>query len=346
MPGFDYSKWDNLEVSDDEETYHPNIDNNLMIRINREQRARREAEEAKLRKKYTKAGDTKALEELEKKKKYHVDNICTTAENRTIVNPTTPDVIPKKEVESFDDSEYHEFVEKNKALLEEYVHSDWPDMRELMRIHGKILTHEHTHAWLLLSCLQAEMKGQSSEMLALAKGAEVLSQLNELARTMNKPVLSANVVGRYFDNMVDNPKTKDTFQEGVDAFVQRVKERAVVKKKEMEEEERQAKEWEEQEAKQAALEADPDVQTEKVLLTDAMRNMTTEERCGPGGLDPVEVFDSLPPALQKCFETADVELLQKTAMEMPPEEFQYHFDRCKKSGLWSAGPSEDVDEVE
>ena len=31
--------------------FHPNIDNNLMIRINREQRARREAEEAKLKKK-------------------------------------------------------------------------------------------------------------------------------------------------------------------------------------------------------------------------------------------------------------------------------------------------------
>ena len=45
----DYSKWDHIDLSDDEETYHPNIDSSLMIKINREQRARREAEEKKER---------------------------------------------------------------------------------------------------------------------------------------------------------------------------------------------------------------------------------------------------------------------------------------------------------
>ena len=46
---FDYSKWDKLDISDDEKEYHPNIDSSLMIRIKREQRARREAEEEKKR---------------------------------------------------------------------------------------------------------------------------------------------------------------------------------------------------------------------------------------------------------------------------------------------------------
>ena len=42
-----YSKWDNIELSDDEDNFHPNIDNNLMIRLQREKRQQREAEEAR-----------------------------------------------------------------------------------------------------------------------------------------------------------------------------------------------------------------------------------------------------------------------------------------------------------
>jgi cell division cycle protein 37 len=345
MPGFDYSKWDKIDLSDDEETFHPNIDNNLMIRINREQRERREAEEAKQRKKLVKAGDEQGLAALEKKKKLHVNNCSTTVEDRTIVNSAPADVIPRKEIDDFDDKEYHAYIEEHEKLLLEYVHADWPEMRELMRMQGKILTHEHVHAWLLLTCLNKQMAGKTSEMKQFAKAAEVLSQLNELSRTMNKPVLSANVVGRYFDNMLNNEKTQATFQEGVDAFVQRVKERAVVKKKEQEEAAKQEEEWQAKAKEQEALEADPDVKTEKVLLTDAMRNMDKEERLGAGGLDPVEVFESLPPQLQECFASGDIELLQKTAMAMDPAEFQHHFERCKKSGLWNAG-GDDVDEVE
>ena len=48
---------------------------------------------------YEKAGDAEKLAELEKKKKLHVDNICTTAESRTVVNSNPePDKIPAKEV--------------------------------------------------------------------------------------------------------------------------------------------------------------------------------------------------------------------------------------------------------
>lgn len=339
MPGFDYSKWDKIDLSDDEETYHPNIDDNLMIRINREQRQRREAEEAKLRKKFTKAGDTAAIADLDKKTKLHVDNMCKDVENRTIVNHVEEDKIPSKNVEDFDDKEYKGFIEKNEALLEEYCHADWPEMRELMRIHGKTLVHDHTHAWLLLTCLNKEMEGHHAQMKTYAKGAEVLSQLNELARTMNKPVLSRNVVGRYFDNMVDNPKTMDTFQEGVDSFIKRVEERAVVKKKEMEQ---QAHEETEAElAAEAEKSGEEGATQEKVLLTEAMSHMSVEERVGAGGLDPMEVFESLPPALQKCFESGDIELLQQTAQQMKPEEFHYHFERCKRSGLWNAGGATD-----
>lgn len=97
-------------------------------------------------------------------------------------------------------------------------------------------------------------------------------------------------------------------------------------------------------------------------VADAIREAEEEEkkaRLGPGGLDPVEVFESLPEvnknlsynikanilgillfsfhcfqSLQKCFETQDIPLLQQTIAAMSEEEATYHMKRCVDSGLW------------
>ena len=45
----------------------------------------------------------------------------------------------------------------------------------------------------------------------------------------------------------------------------------------------------------------------------------------------LQVFDSLPESLQDCFQSGDVQQLIQTAQSMKPEDFQYHFDRCKLS---------------
>ena len=60
---------------------------------------------------------------------------------------------------------------------------------------------------------------------------------------------------------------------------------------------------------------------------------------GPGGLDPVEVFQSLPDALKECFESQDIAKLQETIRAMPEEDARYHMKRCVESGLWK--PAED-----
>ena len=59
-----------------------------------------------------------------------------------------------------------------------------------------------------------------------------------------------------------------------------------------------------------------------------------QERLGPGGLDPVEVFESLPEILQKCFESQDIASLQAAIRELPEEDARYHMKRCVDSGLW------------
>ena len=74
-----YSKWDNLELSDDEDNFHPNIDNNLMIRLQREKRQQREAEEAEQLRKLREDGSETALAQIakmEKTKKLQDDYIC------------------------------------------------------------------------------------------------------------------------------------------------------------------------------------------------------------------------------------------------------------------------------
>ena len=50
MPaGFDYSKWDNIELSDDEEDLHPNIDKDSWFRMKHRNRVEKEEEDGKTR---------------------------------------------------------------------------------------------------------------------------------------------------------------------------------------------------------------------------------------------------------------------------------------------------------
>ena len=72
-------------------------------------------------------------------------------------------------------------------------------------------------------------------------------------------------------------------------------------------------------------------------IEQAMKEVEEEERqkrLGPGGLDPEEVFATLPESLQKCFESRDIPLLQETISKMDEAEARYHLKRCVDSGLW------------
>lgn len=55
---------------------------------------------------------------------------------------------------------------------------------------------------------------------------------------------------------------------------------------------------------------------------------------GPGGLDPNEVFPTLPEDLQECFISQDVNKIKEVIAKMDPAEAEYHMKRCVDSGLW------------
>ena len=58
------------------------------------------------------------------------------------------------------------------------------------------------------------------------------------------------------------------------------------------------------------------------------------EHVGPGGLDPAEVFETLPTVMQEAFGERSVDALREALGKLSPEDAQYHMQRCIDSGLW------------
>ena len=110
------------------------------------------------------------------------------------------------------------------------------------------------------------------------------------------------------------------FLSGVNVFIEKIQKRAVVKRKEMD------AQREEQE------QGGSRVKKEGVDLTDIPK----EERLGPGGLDPLEVIESLPQSMQDAFESRDTDNLRAALRNMDPKDAEYHMKRCVDSGLWNA----------
>jgi len=68
----------------------------------------------------------------------------------------------------------------------------------------------------------------------------------------------------------------------------------------------------------------------------ALEDIPREERLGPGGLDPVEVIKTLPKEMVEAFESRDVQQLQDVLMKMEPGVAEKYMKDCVDSGLWVA----------
>jgi cell division cycle protein 37 len=322
---FDYSKWDKLELSDDEDTFHPNLDKNLNIRVNRITRDRKEeavdTEVAKLEAE----GDLDKAAQVEKRRPLHIGNLCKVAEERTIIHSqdgTKKDRLVKDD-EEFQVDDYFEFKKEHKDLLEAFTNADWERSRTLLHKRGDILLDNCANSYFMLGALDAQMSGDTALVEKLGHQGQIISQIHQLAKPMNRH--PRDLVHRFFDKF-ETDGGQAAFQEGVNHFLGHIRVRAEQKKKEKDD---------------APVSVEPEEiqeeQGEAVPLIEAMYDMPLEQRKGPGGLDPVEVFESLPPQLQDCFKSGDVERLKSAAQEMGTDEFEVHFKRCIDAGLWSPG---------
>lgn len=338
----DYSKWKNIEISDDEDDTHPNIDTPSLFRWRHQARVER-MEEAKkekdsldssIKRNKLKLEETKKVlkgkeeqgidvtelkksldallkEEAELRKKeedmkakdrvtpWNVDTISNPGFTKTVINTKLP---RKQEELSEEEREkrMHIFIKENEKLLKEYgMLRKYDDSKRYLLEHPQLVC-EDTANYLVIWCINLEMEDKTMLSQHVAHQCICMQYILELAKSLD--VDPRSCVGSFFSKIqVAEPEYKASFDDELRSFKERVQRRAKEKLdaliKQEEEEERKA-------------------------------------RLGPGGLDPIEVYESLPEQLRECFDKQDIPLLQQVIAGMPQDEAAYHMKRCVDSGLW------------
>ena len=216
--------------------------------------------------------------------------------------------------ESFTDG-YEAFIEKNKEILLEYADIDEDDeaSEQFVLKHTQLLS-EHATGFYLLHCINLQAEGKTRQMRKMARQYLLLTYVCDLAKSM--PGRDArDAIKPLFGKMLGNKVAAQNFEEHLEKYVAHVKTRAEVKK---------------EEAEKRLASGEEDAEYEYVPLKKG-------EHLGPGGLDPAEVFDTLPEVLQTAFGERDVESLKKALETLSTEDAQYHMKRCVDSGLWDPG---------
>jgi len=356
-----YDKWKKIEVSDDEDDTHPNIDTPSLFRWRhqarverREQRledqkehekkaaelkARRQKFNEKLNKLEKDGGDKSTLkseqealgkeerewkekdEEMKKQERLRpldVDDLTHEGKSKTSINKKVNEERPKNMTEDEQAEYYKKFVEKNKDNIKKYgMFRNYDDSQRFLEEHLELVC-EETANYLVVWCIDLEIEEKHSLMQHVSHQTMVMQFILELSKSLKLD--PRQCVRPFFQRMkTADEQYKQGFVDELDAFKDRVQKRAKQKVDEA------VKQYEEEER---------------------------QKRLGPGGLDPIEVMESLPKELQDCFESRDVAQLQEVLSKMPREEAAHHLDRCIKSGLWvpnakdAEGAGEDDDEQE
>jgi cell division cycle protein 37 len=184
--------------------------------------------------------------------------------------------------------------------------------------YADIMLQENASNYLLLASLEDEMNGFREKMKLTARQSQIITSIAELAKTLKTH--PGNVIDPFFGRLQQREHLEE-FVKGVKDFQEKIIQRAVVKKREMDA------------ARTAEAEEEDDGESgSRRELADIPR----EERLGPGGLDPLEVIETLPADMVAAFESRDVEDLKAALAKLPPDEAEYHMKRCIDSGLWVA----------
>jgi len=340
----DYSKWNNIEVSDDEDDTHPNIDTPSLFKWRHEARVQREEElkkkqedvakekakiEAKLKevkervKKEEATGSTnlselksslseveKNAEEVAKKKAdlekearsqpLNVDSLSCDGFSRTVIN-RQPKRDQKHLTEEQKEENMRKFVKENEAIIKEFgMLQKFEDSKKFLMDGRTHLACEETANYLVIQCINLEMEEKTALMEHMAHQCICMQFLLELAKQLDTDPRAC--ISSFFTKIqVADEEYKNAFYEELRAFKERIKKRAAEK------------------------------------VAEAIAEAEEEERIsrlGPGGLDPVEVFESLPQRMKECFEKQDIPMLQQVIKELPEDEARNHMKRCVDSGLW------------
>lgn len=349
----DYSKWNNIEISDDEDDTHPNIDKQSLFKWRHEARiqrmhefnerkqkifdaveeARKNLEEtkskvsltpddqklkdemAKLEEKFKKLqNDAENIKKEERLMPWNVDTISKEGWSRTKINKPVVKQDKSKLSEEEREKLYLEFIKANEKKIKHFgMLSKYDDCRTYLLEEPQLVC-EETANYLTLWCLNLEIEDKHDLMNHVSKQVISMQYILELAKQLECDPRSC--VSSFFKRIQTAEKEYlDAYEDELKAFRNRIKERA------------------------------------KEKLEKAMAELEEEEkakRLGPGGLDPADVFETLPEKLKKCFESRDINMLKEVIAGMDEDEAKYHMKRCVDSGLWvpdaKAAESEDQEE--
>uniref|UniRef100_A0A3B5ADI2 Hsp90 co-chaperone Cdc37 n=2 Tax=Stegastes partitus TaxID=144197 RepID=A0A3B5ADI2_9TELE len=358
----DYSSWDHIDVSDDEDVTSPYVDTPSLFRMRHRARLEKMAEfqqrgedlesnfseckrllqealgrlkeledgrqegeedeerEAELKKVQAEVKKLKKDEKLyaklieeyrreEKKLPWNVDTISKEGFSKSVLNikPVT-----KEEVEE-------EKVEKHKTFVEKYAKEikhfgmlrRWDDSQKYLSDNPHLVC-EETANCLVVICIDFEIDEKHALMEQVAHQAIVMQFILDLARTLK--VDARGCFRQFFSKIRTAEKPyQDAFDHELELLKERVRSCA------------------------------------QLRMENAMKELEEEEkqkRLGPGGLDPVEVYQSLPKEIQRSFDEKNIQMLQEAMNKLDVEEGKYHLRRCIDSGLWVPDSGEGYDDEE
>ncbi|MCP9262325.1 Hsp90 co-chaperone Cdc37 [Dirofilaria immitis] len=339
MP-LDYSKWKTIEVSDDEDDTHPNIDTPSLFRWRHQARLERMAERKQEKEKLMEGKsnmEKRILEVQEKLKNSELDDKERIKLELEIEEVKKQEEEYQKKEKELDEKERNEpwnvdtigheafskssdFFTKNEELLKTFGALHGLEESEKYLLEHPHLASDFTASWLTIQALNSAMEFEDKKMCIMAEQCIIIQYLLELSKTLHALATNTNVIKNFFKKFrAADPSYAKMFRQEVDAFCDRLRKRGKDKR----------------DAAIAEYEAE-----EK-----AKRIATS-----PGGLDPQEVYESLPEDMRAAFDSQEVARLQEVAEKMDREVFTYHLQRCIDSGLWipdaNAAKEENINENE
>lgn len=198
----------------------------------------------------------KSIETKERKAAWNVDTISKPAFSKTVINSKAIRPADEELTEEEREANMKTFVKENEKLLKQYgMLQKYDDSKRFLMEHTH-LSCENTANYLVIWCINLEMEGKTKLMEHVAHQSICMQFILELAKQLDLD--PRGCVSSFFSRIqVAEPEYRANFESEVAAFKMRIQNRAKEKLAEAEEEERLA-------------------------------------RLGPGGLDPMEVFESLP----------------------------------------------------
>merc|ERR1712156_301245 len=216
--------------------------------------------------------------------------------SKTIMN-TQPKPKMEELTEEEREKKMKKFVKENEKKIKEFgMLQKFDDSKRFLMDGMTHLACDETANYLVIWCLDLEMEEKRDLMQHVAHQCICMQYLLELGKQLETDPRAC--ISSFFTKIqVADQDYRDAFYSELEAFKTRIVKRAKEKIEEAMEEERQ-------------------------------------ERLGPGGLDPADVFESLPDSMKNCFESQDIGMLQQVIKDMPEDEARYHMKRCVDSGLW------------